>query len=366
MNTKNSVLTLLMLLLLAACSTQNVKIGWLGPLTGTASTYGVPELNAARLAVDEINNAGGINGKQVELIVEDGKCEAVGTTTAAKKLIEIDQVKYVLGGHCSTETMALMPISEQNKIFIMAGATGTTSFTNAGKYAFRTFPSAQILYSRLAEVAREQGTKTVATLAEQKDWLKSVVGSFATRFEQLGGRIVTRETYEPGTSDFRSQLLKIDSLMPDAVMISVQGPDSAAQIIKQMRELGISQQIYGDALVVNTATFQKTGELLPPTALGALPIADTNNFKTSQLLARYNSRFGEIGTNPFYVTESYDGANIVLSLVTQCGDDVDCARQILLSRTWEGATGNLTFTPDGEPTSFIKIVRIENGTMVFV
>src|SRR3989344_967238 len=147
MNTKNSVLTLLMLLLLAACSTQNVKIGWLGPLTGTASTYGVPELNAARLAVDEINNAGGINGKQVELIVEDGKCEAVGTTTAAKKLIEIDQVKYVLGGHCSTETMALMPISEQNKIFIMAGATGTTSFTNAGKYAFRTFPSAQILYS---------------------------------------------------------------------------------------------------------------------------------------------------------------------------------------------------------------------------
>ncbi|HLC33092.1 MAG TPA: ABC transporter substrate-binding protein, partial [Candidatus Nanoarchaeia archaeon] len=146
---------LILVCLLAACgTTETVKIGFIGPLTGTGALYGTSELNAAQLALDDINAQGGINGKKVELIVEDGKCEGAASATAAQKLIQVDNVKYILGGHCSTESLSIVPITEANKVFLMAGATGTDKFTKAGKYAFRTFPSATTLYGKLAEVAR--------------------------------------------------------------------------------------------------------------------------------------------------------------------------------------------------------------------
>jgi len=358
-------LIMIALLFVIACTpaeTAPVKIGFIGALTGTASSYGVPELNAAKLAIDEINTAGGINGRQIELIVEDGKCDGAASTTAATKLIEVDQVKFILGGHCSTETMSILPITEANKVFILAGATGTSKFTGAGNFSFRTFPSAKFLSGKLAETAFAKGNRTIVTFAAQTEWSQSVVGEFAKKFTELGGKIIGGETFAPGSTDFNTQLLKIKELSPDGIMISVQGPDSAALIIKQMAELGMKQQIFGDAVVVSPSTFNKTNGLLPSTALGALPIANVE--KSKQLLEKYTAKFGELGTNPFYVTEGFDDAKIVAELIRACGDDTTCARQLILSKSWDGATGTFTFTPDGEPTPFVGIVRIEQGKMV--
>ncbi len=364
---KNILITIALLFVIACTPTETapVKIGFIGALTGTASSYGVPELNAAKLAIEEINAAGGINGRQIELIVEDGKCDGASATTAATKLVEVDQVKYILGGHCSTETMSILPITEANKVFILAGATGTSKFTGAGNFSFRTFPSAKFLSVKLAETAFDKGNRTVVTFAAQTEWSQSVVAEFAKRFTELGGNILGAETFAPGSTDFNTQLLKINELNPDGIMISVQGPDSAALIIKQMAQLGMKQQIFGDAVVVSPSTFNKTNGLFPSTALGALPIADLVNLeKVKPLLEKYTAKFGEPGTNPFYVTEGFDDAKIVAELIRACGDNTGCARQLILSKSWEGTTGTFTFTPDGEPTPFVGIVRIEQGKMV--
>ncbi len=369
-NMTTKILASTLFILLVACSQTpetTINIGFIGPLTGTASTYGIPELNAAQIAIDELNSQGGINGKHVTLIVEDGKCDGAASTTAAKKLIEIDHVSAILGGHCSTESMAVLPITEQNNVFLMAGATGTDKFSGAGQYAFRTFPPANILYGKLAEFAQEQGTKSIATLSDQGPWPQSVVGNFASRFSQLGGKVLAQETYAPGTTDFRTQLLKIKNKNPDAIMISVQGPDAAAGIIKQMQELNMSQQIYGDALVVSKPTYQKTNGLLPPTAIGGtIHVDPETNDLTKNVLEKYTTRFGELGLDAFYITESYDGTKIVAALITDCGNDAACMRTHILAKEWQGASGGFTFNEQGNPTPHIAIKRVENNTDVFL
>ncbi|PIN75339.1 hypothetical protein COV18_04080 [Candidatus Woesearchaeota archaeon CG10_big_fil_rev_8_21_14_0_10_37_12] len=369
---KKTIFIVLTIIFLAACvqeqTIDTIKIGYIGPLTGTGSPYGIAELNAARLAVGDSNSDGGINGKQVELVAEDGKCEGAAATTAANKLISVDKVNYILGGHCSTESLSIVPITEANHVFLMAGATGANDFTNSGKYAFRTYPPAKVLYGRLADYAYKKGTRTVVTLNEEKDWPQSVVESFKIRFTELGGKVLLSETYAPGTADFKTQLLKLAELNPDAVMISVQGPDSAAQIIKQMNELNIDLQIYGDTLIVSTGVYDRTNGLLPESAVGSTPHVDPDKSpETKAFYERYLSLHKDPGIDPFVVMEGFDGANIVLSLIKECSDDVDCARSKLLNSNWSGVAGTFKFGEDGNPeTKFVAIVSIIDGKQVFL
>lgn len=343
-----------------------IKIGWIGPLTGTGAPYGVPALNGATLAVEDLNAKGGINGRKIELVIEDGKCDGAAASSAVNKLIEVDAITYILGGHCSTESLVMAPIIEAKGAFILAGATGTNTFTGIGKHTFRTFPPAKYIYAKLAEFAYTKGTRTVVTFSEEKDWPQSVVESFATRFTQIGGNIIGKETYTPGTSDFRTQLLKIKNFNPNAVMISVQGPDSAAQIIKQMSELGLKIPIYGDALVVSKSTYDKTQGLLPSTAIGGSPHVNIKKPATKAFYEAYKKTFPEPGVDPFITTESYDSATILAELIKACGDDIACARKEITSREFTGVTGRFRFGLDGDPINhYIGIVRIENGDQVF-
>ncbi len=369
MTSKRAVI-IVVIALLASCQSQTtdtIKMGWVGPLTGAATSYGIPEFNGAKMAVETINADGGIDGKQIELITEDGRCDAASAVSAATKLIDINDVQILLGGHCSTESMALVPLSSEKKVIMIAGATGTDAFTGVGQYAFRTFPSAQVLYSRLADVAYEQGTRSVVTLHEEKDWPKSVIGAFAKQFRSLGGKVVAQESFTSGTLDVRTPLLKLKQADPDAIMISVQGPDAAAKIIDQLNELGLDNlQIYGDAIVVSVPTYNKTQGKLPATALGALPHSSTAySERLKTFVQEYEQVYGELATNPYYASEGYDGVLIAAELIKKCQGDAECMRSELVSRSWEGMTGTFTFDENGDPSPFVGIAHVENGKLVF-
>ena len=366
----NKNIALLVLLLLSACTAQphdTIKIGWLGPLTGGAAVYGEVGLNGAQLAVEDINAAGGINGKRIELVVEDGKCKGPEATSAVRKLIEVDKVKYIMGGHCSTESMSIVPITEANDVFIIAGTTGTADFSGKGQYAFRTFPSAKAMYGLLAEVAYEKGTRSVVTLSAETDWSQSVVDSFKERFAELGGNVLGEETYPFEAADFKTELVKLNNLGAESIMISVQTPAEAAQIIKQMLELNIDLQVYGDALVVSEATYENSQGGLSDTALGANAHVDTtNNPQAKEFVDRYLSLYERPGVDFFDVTEDYDGITIISQLIDECGDNTDCARELMLTRDWPGVSGTFRFNDQGDTIDpFVAIVRVVDGEMVF-
>ena len=101
-------------------STDPTKIGFIGPLTGDAAVYGELLRNVIQLAVNEINAAGGIGGRQIEMIYEDGKCNGKDGANAMQKLVNVDQVKIVIGGFCSSESLAAAPIAMNNKVLLFS------------------------------------------------------------------------------------------------------------------------------------------------------------------------------------------------------------------------------------------------------
>jgi len=115
-----------------------IKIGFIGAMSGPFTKYGAFE--AVNLAVEEINKAGGINGRKIILVAEDGKCDGKEAVNAVNKLINIDKIKIILGGHCTPESLAIAPIVEQNKVIMLASITTSPGLTHAGDYVFRTSP----------------------------------------------------------------------------------------------------------------------------------------------------------------------------------------------------------------------------------
>jgi len=342
-----------------------IKIGWIGGLTGTGAVYGTIALNAAQLAVEDINNDGGINGRKIELVAEDGKCEGATSATAASKLLEIDGVKYILGGHCSTESLSILPIAEQKGAFILAGATSSDKFPGTNKKAFRTTTPTPQVMAEEARLAYANGARTASILYEQKDYPEGNARYIQEYFTDLGGKVISYEAFQPGTNDFSTQLLKIKQLDADAVFLFVQGPDTAATLVKQIAEIGLKQRIYSDLMVVSAATYEKTGSKLPSDAYSVSVHADVeNNPHTKGFMDRSVSKYGPAPMDPIFATESYDSVKIVAELVKYCGDDTDCARVRMTSKEWDGVTGMFKFGEDGNPNMHIAKIHVENGKVV--
>lgn len=135
---------LLCILTLSACQLYDrepIKIGYIGPLTGEASSYGIDTINGVKLAIEEVNEAGGIKGRPVTLLIEDTRCIGIEAAGAARKLIHVDKVSAIIGGQCSGETLAAAPIAEQAQIPMISPVSSSPEVTSAGDFIFRVYPS---------------------------------------------------------------------------------------------------------------------------------------------------------------------------------------------------------------------------------
>ena len=167
--------------------------------------------------------------------------------------------------------------------------------------------------------------------------------------------------------DFKTQLIKIKEQNPDALMLSAQGPDSAAAMITQIQDLDLPQQIYGDIIVVSPSTYNKTGGKLPPTAYGGTVHSDLDrNQKTRNFLAKYLLiNPGQMPLDPFFAAEGYDQITVLSDVIKSCGDDTDCARSTITTKEWDGMMGKFRFDSNGDATPMAAIVRIVGGKQVF-
>ena len=226
-------------------ATGPIKVGVLQPMTGDIASMGINTKAAVELAVQEINESGGINGRNIEVVTEDSKCTPADATSAATKLINIDKVVAVIGGLCSSETLAVAPIANQAGVPIISAGSTNPKITEAGDYVFRFIPSdlsqgkfaAEYLVSTLEK-------KKIAILYCLSDWCAGLKDVARERIPEIGGTVVAEEGYQQDTNDLRSQITKIKAANPDAVYFL--GYTKATVIgLKQMKELGLSVPILG-------------------------------------------------------------------------------------------------------------------------
>ena len=240
-----------------------IKIGAILPLTGEGTPdQGQASQKAITLAIDEINAQGGINGKKVEAIFEDSQCQAQSGVTAINKLINVDKVAFIIGDICDSVTGAIMPIAEANKVVLITPGSTSPAISDAGDYIFRFWFSESDLGGMVADTAYGMGIKKFAILYINNAWGVAQKDGVKTRFEELGGEIVSAQAIDPNSVDYRTEILKAEEKNPEAYYIGSH-PNGLVLAMKRMKELGINKTVFSHGgLVGSTQTLGLGGDFL--------------------------------------------------------------------------------------------------------
>ena len=366
-------IAVLALLIVAGCTSvitsqvardNTLKIGFIGPLSGDAAAYGLPLQQVVDVAVAEINAQGGVNGMQLEIIYEDGGCDASGATSAAQKLISIDGVKLILGGLCSGETLGAAPVAEQNQVILFSAGSGSPDITQAGEFVFRNFPSDATSASKVARAAVLRRDTNIAIISEQTDYAQAAKRVFKQTFLAEGGKVVRDESFASDATDFRTQLTKIKSANPDGIYVAAQTPATFGLVLKQMRELGIEQQLYTNEFAAAEDILNQYGDEVEG-AIFAEPDFDENSQKARVLLNKLRSKYGELSgaLPPVYFATQYDAVYILKEAIEACGGtNTQCIKSQLYGiQNRLGTAGLLSIDSNGDAQFEYVLKRVRDG-----
>ncbi len=341
----------------ASESSEPFRIGVMESLTGAGETYGTVASQAKQMALDEINAAGGVNGRPLEFIVEDSKCNAQDAITAYRKLTEVDGVKIILGTSCSGAMLGVAPLAEADGVILFSGLASNPDIANAGDYIFRTQISDIQVGIGTGNVLWADGIRALATITETTDYAEGVRRTTAAQFEKRGGRIVAEEHYATDVTDFRSQLEKLLAANPDALHLAPQSEFAAGTIIKQARELGYEGPIYAETVSVGATALEIAGDAA--TGMKAITAdLDLDNAKGQEVLANFRKRYDYV-TLPWHLGSAYDDVYIAAECLKQTGDDQDADgfRDCMYEITWSGAIGDkYSFDEQGEVVGLSRVV----------
>ena len=333
------------------------KIGVMESVTGPGETYGNVAVRSKQMAVDEINEAGGIDGRMLELIVEDSKCSAQDAITAYRKLTDVDGVKIILGTSCSGAMLGAAPLAEEDGVVLFSGLATNPDIASAGDYIFRTAMSDLQLGIDTGNVLWADGAQTLATITEATDYAEGVRRTSVDQFVKRGGKVVGEERYSSDVIDFRSQLTKLFGENPDALHVAAQSESSGGTIVKQARELGYDGPIYSEVVPVGATALEIAGDAA--TGLKAITAElDPANDKAQQVLSNFKARY-EYVTLPWYLGSAYDDVYLASECLKQTGDDQDADgfRDCLYEINWSGTIGDgYTFDENGEVVGLANVV----------
>ena len=333
------------------------RIGVMESLTGPGETYGTVATQAKQMAADEINAAGGIDGRMLELIVEDSQCSAKDAIAAYNKLTDVDGVKIILGTSCSSAMLGAAPLAEADGVILFSGLASNPDIANAGDYIFRTQISDIQVGIDTGNVLWADGVRKLATITETTDYAEGVRRTSVAQFQKRGGRVVAEERYPSDAIDFRSQLGKLFEADPDALHLAPQSEFAAGAIIKQAREVGYQGPIYAETVSVGTTALEVAGDAA--TGMKAITAdLDPGNRKAQEVLASFRERYRYV-TLPWHLGSAYDDVYIAAECLKQTGDDQDADgfRDCMYGITWSGAIGDYySFDADGEVVGLSRVV----------
>ncbi len=247
---KTAVLALCAVLLVSAAgfAADTVKIGLLVPLTGPAAADGTSALYSVQIALDQVNAAGGVLGKQVELVYYDDRADAKEAVALAHKLIEQDKIAAFVAGSYSLPTRAVAPIFQEEEIPLVAAYAIHPDVTRAGDFCFRNGFLGMVEGKAAGYTAHKLlGGKTVALLTSDNDFGRTLVEGFKEYASKFAPdlKIVSEQAYPFSEKDYKPYLSKIKELNPDVIFASgyyfQTGP-----LLRQARELGIQSKILGE------------------------------------------------------------------------------------------------------------------------
>jgi branched-chain amino acid transport system substrate-binding protein len=319
------------------------KIGAYLSLTGWAANYGEDAKRGIDLALQEVNSKGGIQGKKVEVLYEDSGGNPKQAVSAVQKLINIDKVPIIIGGLFSGEALAVGPICQSSKVPTIATQASHQDVTKAGEYVFRIAPPISMEELVIEYAYKVLGGRRLAGLLFSTDMGRSAAVIAEEVFTKLGGKIVKIEFFQEGTTDFKTQLLKIREEKPD--VIEIKGSiKEVAQIIKQMQELGMKLPIIGSNMLREPKLWELTGEAVKGAAYATWAPDPSTKSRYEKFISDYKSKYG-FEPKTVTATFAYEATKLAVYALDKGGDTGEKAEKALLTmKNYPGITGEVTFT----------------------
>jgi branched-chain amino acid transport system substrate-binding protein len=346
----------------AGLAQDTVKIGFFAPITGPAAVDGTSAKNAVEIGVKEVNGAGGIKGKKVDLIIYDDRLKAEEAVAIANKLIEKDKVAGVVSGSYSGPTRVTAPIFQKAGMPMVAGyavhpdVTWDPKAKKPNDFIFRNGFLGEIEGAAAAEFAvKNLKAKKMSLIFMDNDFGRAISAGFAAHAEKLGASILTKQMYKfPGEKDFRPFLTRIKEGNPDLIFAAGYYNEAAA-IVRQSKELGIKSTIMGE----EGFDSPKFLEIAGPAAEGVIIATNLDRDDPRPLVQNFLKSYRQAyGHDADMVgASSYDAFKILVAAIEKAGTDAKAIQKALLeTKDYNGLTGKITRFVQGE---VIKPVQIQ-------
>ncbi|CAG2153114.1 ABC transporter substrate-binding protein [Cupriavidus numazuensis] len=348
-------------------SQSAIEIGATVPLTGPAALTGTQYHNSLRLAEEEINKSGGINGKPLRFIFEDAQSSNPAALNAFIKLVQERKPAFVFLSSYSTQNLAVAPEVLKAKIPVMYGGGADAISAQKNAYMFRIRPEDSAAAQAIARFVK-QNLKASAPgiIYIQNDFGQGAAKAAAKKLDGLGVKVAGMEAYGANDKDMSAQLLKLKNSGADTIVVMCL-PQDGALILRQAKTLGLKMPI-----IASSAAFTPTAmQLMSPTDLdnvwGVIDVMLDTNRAAATFVKDYKNKF-RIDADG-YAAAYYDGAMILAQGLRKVGADPQKLRDYLASvKRYEGAAGTFSFDEAGNGVHEVTVVTFKKGSkdMVFV
>ena len=344
---------------------DEIKVGANFELTGNVANYGSATLDGLKLAVKEANDAGGVNGKKINLVTVDNKSEASEAVNAATKLISDDKVKVVVGPAVTANVMAESQVADDNKIPVIAPDATSPAVTvendKVKPFIFRScFIDPQQGDVMATFASKDLKAKTAVVYVDSSsDYSKSLGQVFKEKFEAAGGKVVMEEAFLQKDQDFKATLTKIKTANADVIFIPAYY-EEVGKIVKQARELGITQPLLGTDGWDDT----KVVDIAGASALNNTFFSSHYSEKDKDVQSFIESFKTEYGHAPnVFAALGYDAGKMLIDAIKRAGSDDPEKIQKALEETkdLQVGTGKITMDKNHNPIKSAVILEMKNG-----
>jgi branched-chain amino acid transport system substrate-binding protein len=345
---------------------DTIKVGVYGDLTGATSSFGQSTKNGIELAVEEINAAGGVNGKKIALIVEDDQGRPEQAKTVVSKLINQDKVQAVLGEVASTNSLAAAPVAQEAKIPMITPSSTNPKVTEVGDYVSRVCFIDPFQGSVMAKFASNTlKAKTAAILGDvNSDYSKGLTQFFEEEFNRLGGKVVTKEAYAQTDPDFKGILTKIRDLNPDVLYV----PGYYGQvgiIAKQARELGMNMPLLGGDGWDSPELWNLGGAALKDAYISNHYSAENPAPEIQNFVKAYRAKYGAVPDS--LAALAYDAAKVLADALKRAGTSESSKLKDAINATkdFQGVTGKITLDKDRNAVKPAVVLALDPASGAF-
>jgi branched-chain amino acid transport system substrate-binding protein len=363
---KVCAILLCLLLLVSACSRQQpsntVKIGAFLSLTGATSAYGISAANAIKLATEETNRNGGIDGKQVELEIEDDQSNTQDVPGIVEHLIKEHKVHALIAEPVSTRALMAAPIAQQNRTVMISSASVKPELTTQGDYIFRACFISSTEGEAIAKFAvdRLKAKKVAIILDDKNDYAVVLAGFFADSFKKFGGQIVSEQKYEASATDLTSQMKTVKASAPD-VIFAPGFYTTAPLVAREVKKSDIKATLIGSDGWDSPKLMDGGSEPFEGVYFANHFWAGSDDPLARKFVADYHAKYG-VDPDAGAAT-AYDAARMLFDAFkrAQSTDSAAVRNALAQTKDFPGVTGKITLDPNRNAQVPVYMLRIEKG-----